>query len=132
MSTPAAEQYDFSGVAAQAASNALYSHGVELERRQFKTVWSQRGELEAGCVFSLVRTDEHHAGDYYRIGVSESDYYVVVEVSFKHMSHLAETPVTRQDDHWHSQSEISITGNADVDKELIQAKLIDIIDAWVL
>lgn len=131
MNNPATEHRGFPDVSRQAASNAVYSHGAELERLQYKTAWPTPREAE-GCVLALTRTDEHHAGDYYRITTCESEGQVEITVSYQHMAHVGDTAVTRQGDHWSSSTRVEVTGNPEVDQQLIEAAMIDIIDSWVL
>lgn len=131
MSTPAPEQHDFSDVAAQAVSNALYSHGAELERLQYKTTWLDADENR--CVFALSRLDEHRRGDHYGFDISLIGNDVSLKLSYRHLGEVGETGILREDENWSSsESGIGITGNPLVDKQIITAKVIDLIGSWVL
>ena len=105
-------------IAAQAASNALFDLGQELENRQFTTDLGPADDDE-GYDFALMRHEKHH----WSIGVREDGNQVAIEVFYRSVPPDEDDATAGQG--WGRREEgIELTGsNGGVDTEIIAGHL---------
>lgn len=108
-----------SRIAAQAASNALFTLGSELENRQFVTHRSPAEDSEDGYDFALTRHEKHYWG----IGIREDGHQVAIEVFYRTVP-PDENDATAGQGWERRETGIELTGtNGGVDTEIIAGHL---------
>lgn len=105
-------------IAAQAASNALYDLGQDLENHQFTTDLGPADDDE-GYDFALTRHEKHYWG----IGVREDGHQVAIEVFYRTVP-PDENDATAGQGWERRETGIELTGtNGGVDTEIIAGHL---------
>lgn len=86
MGTPAQAHNGFADIAAKSVSNALCTHSDELQRRGFRVSFPNQARSGSASSLALSCADEHFAGDYYTIDITDQGYSVTISVDHTHMS----------------------------------------------
>lgn len=112
-----------SRIAAQAASNALFMLGSELENRQFVTHRSPAEDSEDGYDFALTRHEKHYWG----IGIRDETGSAAIEVLYRSVAPSDDD--AGSDRGWsRRENEIHLTGTNDrVDIDILASRIACII-----